>query len=43
MVAVSLKKKQVKVILGGQYGNLSRFDNELNYLNKFYGTPYSAD
>jgi hypothetical protein len=30
---------RVRVVLGGQVALLSRFDNELTYLNKFYGSP----
>jgi hypothetical protein len=30
---------RVRAILAGQYANQSRFDNELNFLNKFYGAP----
>ena len=31
--------KRVRVVLDGQVAVLSRFDNELTYLNKFYGSP----
>ena len=30
---------RVRVVLDGQVANLSRFDNELAYLSKFYGAP----
>lgn len=30
---------RVRAVLAGQSANQSRFDNELNFLNKFYGAP----
>src|SRR4029078_13208484 len=30
---------RVRVVLAGQAANLSRFDNEMTFLNKFFGAP----
>jgi hypothetical protein len=30
---------RVRAVLSGQYSNQARFDNYLNYLNRFYGSP----